>query len=222
MKQNVILLIGMVILLSSGCAWFKTEEEKTAQELASEGMSDYRDGSYKSAIDAFSKLKDWYPFSKYAILAELKIADAHYKRGEYEEAVFAYEEFENLHPRNEAIPYVIYQIGRSYFEQTDTVDRDQANARKALETYRRLIRQYPKDPYAIKAEGDIKSCLKSLAGHDLYVGHFYYNTKHYKAALDRYRSVLVNYSDAGIHKQALKYIALCESKIKSEAASDKK
>jgi len=219
--KHIIILVCTTILLSSGCAWFKTEEEKTAQELASDGMSEYRDGDYKSAIDAFKKLKDWYPFSKYAILAELKIADAYYKRGEYEEAVFAYEEFENLHPRNEAIPYVIYQIGRCHFEQIDSVDRDQDSARQALKTYSRLIRQFPKDTYAVKAHGDIKKCLKSLAGHDLYVGHYYYKGKHYQAALDRYRSILVNYTDVGIHKQALEYIDLCESKIQAESESEK-
>jgi len=215
MKRFIIFACIMSVL-GAGCAWFKTEEEKTAQELASDGMADYRDGSYKSAIEAFKQLKDWYPFSKYAILAELKIGDAYYKRGEYEEAIFAYEEFESLHPRNEAIPYVIYQIGRCHFEQIDAVDRDQASARRALETYRRLIRQYPNDTYARKAESDIKKCLKSLAGHDLYVGHYYFQTKHYQAALDRYRSILVNYSDVGVHQQALKYIELTEAKIKAE------
>jgi outer membrane protein assembly factor BamD len=218
--KKLIIIISISLMFGSGCAWFKSAEEKTAQELASEGMSDYRDGSYKSAINAFKQLKDWYPFSKYAILAELKIADAYYQRKEYEEAVFAYEEFESLHPRNEAIPYVIYQTGRCHFEQIDSVDRDQANARKALETYRRLIRQFPKDTYAVKAEGDIKKCLKSLAGHDLYVGHYYFNGKHYQAALDRYKSILINYFDVGIHRQALKYIALCEAKIKAESEKE--
>jgi outer membrane protein assembly factor BamD len=86
------------------------DESASAQELAWDGMDAYENGNYGKAIDKFQRLKDYYPFSKYAILAELKIADAHYQREEYEEAIFAYENFENLHPRNEATPYVIYQI----------------------------------------------------------------------------------------------------------------
>ena len=50
-------------------------------------MDAYDDGDYKVAIENFQKLKDWYPFSKYAILAELKIADSHYHLEQYEEAV---------------------------------------------------------------------------------------------------------------------------------------
>ena len=216
MKRFV--LLGLIVMFAfSGCAWFQTEEEKTAQELINDGMEQYNDKDYKDAIESFEKLKDWYPFSQYAILAELKIGDAHYHLEEYEDAIAAYEDFENLHPRNEAIPYVIYQTGLCYFERIDTVDRDQSTAQKALETFERLRKQFPKDPYSIKAEQNIKSCQKSLAGHDLYVGLFYYKSKHYKAALQRFKNVLTNYPDVGVHQKALQYIMQCEEKIKATA-----
>ena len=114
-------------------------------------MEAYQEGKYKDAIESFEKIKDWYPFSKYAILAELKIADSHYKLKEYEEAVSAYEQFENLHPLNDAIPYIIFQTGLCYFEQVDTSDRDQTRARKALESFNRLIKQFPNSTYSAKA-----------------------------------------------------------------------
>ena len=59
----------------------------------------------------------------------------------------------------------------------------------------------------------MKVCIKSLAGHDFYVGLFYYKTEHYKAALIRFKSVLTNYPDVGVHEQALKYIALCKDQL---------
>ena len=216
MKRFV--LLGLIAMFAfSGCAWFQTEEEKTAQELIHDGMDQYNDKDYKDAIESFEKLKDWYPFSQYAILAELKIGDAYYHLEEYEDAIAAYEDFESLHPRNEAIPYVIYQIGLCYFERIDTIDRDQSTAQKALETFEHLRKQFPKDPYSIKAEQNIKKCQKSLAGHDLYVGLFYYKSKHYKAALQRFKNVLTNYPDVGVHQKALQYIIQCEEKIKETA-----
>jgi len=181
-----------------------------------DGMDEFKSNNYKSAIESFEKLKDWYPFSKYAILAELKIADAHYQLQEYEEAIFAYEEFENLHPRNEAIPYVVYQIGLSYFERIDTVDRDQATALKAIETFKRLNKQFPDNEYRGIALQHINKCQKNLAGHEIYVGLFYYKSKHYKAALNRFKAVLSRYPDVGFHKDALLYIALCEEALKKE------
>ncbi|HPA14215.1 MAG TPA: outer membrane protein assembly factor BamD [Desulfobacterales bacterium] len=219
MKRHFIICF-IFLFLCSGCAWFQSREEKSAVELASDGMDEFKNGNYRNAIESFEKLKNWYPFSKYSILAELKIADSHYMLHEYEEAIFAYEDFENLHPRNEAIPYVIYQIGRCYFEQILTVDRDQTSAQKALDTFRRLERQFPSDPHTIKAQSHIKECLASLAGHELYVGMFYYKSKRYEAALKRFKAVILNYPDVGIHHEALKYISLCETELKKSASAE--
>ena len=211
----------VLALLLSGCAWFETKEEKPAQDLARDGMEAYQNRKYEKAIESFEKIKDWYPFSKFATLADLKIADAHYQLKQYDDAVFSYEEFERLHPRNEAIPYVIYQIGLCYFEQIDTVDRDQTSTHKALKNFDRLTRQHPDDTYSIAAREHIKTCFKSLAGHDFYVGLFYYKAQHYKAALQRFKSVLSNYPDAGVHYNALQYITICQNAIDRQDAGQR-
>lgn len=209
MKKIVFIFI-ISLIVCSGCAWFQPKAEKSADELIREGMTAYEKEKYRKAIESFEKLKEWYPFSKFSILAELKMADSYYHLESYEEAIFAYQEFENLHPRNEVIPYVIYQIGLCYFERMDTVDRDQSAARKALATFNRLIKQHPKDEYAKKAEVLISQCKQNLAEHEFYVGLFYYKSKHYKAALSRFKTVLSDYPDAPIHQDAQKYISLCK------------
>ncbi len=218
MKRGLILLVACLTILS-GCSsvkeWFGLggEEDRNAQELAFDGMDEYNSGWYKRSIETFEKLKDWYPFSKYAILAELKIADAHYKLQQYEEAVEAYESFENLHPRNEAIPYVVYQIGMCHFEQISTSDRDQTPTRRAIETFQRLVRQHPDSPYAARARERINLALKSMAEAEFRVGVFYYKDERYHGALERFRRVISRYPDVGIHQEALLYIARCETAI---------
>jgi outer membrane protein assembly factor BamD len=212
------------MLLGSGCSALKKtwnaimgeDETAPAQQLAWDGMDAYEDGDYKDAIEYFQKLKDFYPFSKYAILAELKIADSHYHLEQYEEAIFAYSEFEKLHPRNEAIPYVIYQIGLCYFVQIDTIDRDQTPAAMALSTFQRLNKQFPDNQYARSGAEHLTRCYKSLAGNEYYIGEFYYKSKHYKAALNRFMAVLSIYPDVGYHQKALQYIAKCEASLTEE------
>ncbi len=222
--RHISIICLVALLAATGCTTLKdqynkifgVEEAGTAQELAWDGMDAYENGDYKKAIDKFQNLKDYYPFSKYAILAELKIADAHYRREEYEDAIFAYENFEQLHPRNEAIPYVIYQIGRCYYDRINTPDREQTSAQKALEAFQRLVKQFPRDQYSTRAAGHIKTAQKSLAGQAYVVGVFYYNTKHYKAALHRFMSIISDYPDVGYHQKALEYIAKCEASIARE------
>ena len=204
------LTVCLISLLTfSSCAWFETQKEETAQELANKGMEEFNAGSYRVAIQLFRKLRDWYPFSKFAILAELKIADGYYNLRQYGDAIISYEEFENLHPRNEATPYVVNQIGLSYFGRVDTIDRDQVSAKRALETFVRLTMQFPDSLYAQKAKENIIECQKSLAAHELEIGLFYYKSKHYKAAINRFTTVLTDYPDVGrLHHQALQFIAL--------------
>jgi len=211
---RVMIILGVTLGLFS-CAWFQTKEEKTAKELAEEGMEAFKDKNYGKTIEAFEKLRDWYPFSEYAILAELKLGDAHYHRKEYEEAISAYEEFEHLHPKNEAVPYVVYQIGRCYFDRRQVIDRDQGITQKAVESLERLIRSYPDSPYTGKAKRHLRICNKSLAEHEFYVGMFYYKSQHYKAALERFKTILTSYPDLGVHYQALQHITLCQAKIEN-------
>jgi outer membrane protein assembly factor BamD len=223
MKRFIIFCLVIPLLLS-GCSLFNLfwegEDDETAQTLAWDGMDDYESGDYEGAREAFEKLKDWYPYSDYAKLAELKIADANYRLGNYEEAIFAYEEFESLHPRNEAIPYVIYQTGMCYFEQMDTPDRDQVSTRKALDIFARLIKDYPDDVYAMKARENVNACLRSLAESELYIGLFYYKAGHYKAALKRFKNVLSRYPDVGVHQEALRHIMKAETAFAAKSSGD--
>jgi outer membrane protein assembly factor BamD len=206
----------ILLLVSPGCSFMKPKKEKTAQELMAEGLKAFNKKRYVKAIESFKKLKDWYPFDTTAIEAELKIADAHFELKEYEESVDAYGEFENLHPRNQAIPYVIYRIGQCYFVQMDSVDRDQSVARKALDSFKRLTQQFPDNEHAKKAEKNITECYKSLVGHEMYVACWQFRTKRYKGAMVRFKGVIEDYPDVGVHEEARSYIPLCEAGIKKQ------
>ncbi len=208
----------IVCVAFAACSARDPDIDKPAHELAKNGMDEFAEKDYRKSITYFEKLRDWYPFSKYAKLAELKIADAHYHLKEYDDAIFAYEEFETLHPNNEAIPYVIQQIGNCHFEQLDTVDRDQTPALKAIESYERLIKNHPQDPLSKDVAAKIRICQKSLAENQLYIGRFYYRTKHYKSALVRFQSLAATWNEfPELQAKAHEYIKLCEAAMLKEA-----
>ena len=207
-------LMLCALLAWPGCAWFSEETEKTADELIQDGMTAFEAGKYRKSLESFEKIKDWYPFSKYAPLAELKTADAHFKLKEYEDATFSYESFENLHPRNEAIPYVVYQIGMCHFNRIEAVDRDQSFTRSALNIFSRLIRAHPENEYAQNAEKHLVTCRKHLAGHEFYVGEFYYKGGHCKSAVTRFKTIIDNYPEMDdLYKKAQNYIRTCNEKM---------
>lgn len=215
-------LCAICILLSlNGCAlWHELfgEEELTPAELMSDGLENYRDGKFKAASELFQKIKDRYPYSKYAVEAELKLADSLYERDLFEEAYDAYKEFERLHPRNPNIPYVIFREGMCFFSRSKTVDRDQSQTYKAKEEFERLIKRFRNSPYTERARKKLRDCYVNMARHEIYVGNFYFKMGKFQAAMDRYVYAIEHYPDLGQYHEALEQIKLCkEHAIKMEA-----
>ena len=213
----VCLLVGAVLLLLAGCApleWLLgKEEEKTPAELMTQAVEDLDRGYYKAATEAFQKIKDRYPYSKFAILAELKMADTLFMRSSYNEAYDAYKEFERLHPTHQEIPYVIYREGMCHYKQMMSIDRDQAPSLKAKEDFDRLVNRFPKNVYAARARMKIRECYVTLARHELYVGKFYFRKKRYRAAAGRFRYAIEHYPDVGQYYEALEYLGRCDEKL---------
>jgi outer membrane protein assembly factor BamD len=208
-----------MVLMLSGCAVVDRflgdlmHEEKSPAEIMAEGTQDLKEGNYERAKESFQKITDRYPYSKFAVEAELKMADALYKSEAYEEAYDAYVEFEKLHPKNPNIPYVLYQRGMCHFEQVHTIDRDQSHTQMANTEFKRLVERFPKTVYADKARGKIRECYIALADHELYVGRYYYKQGKYRAAMGRYRYLLDNYPDLGQYHEALEFLSRCKARL---------
>src|SRR5260370_14421917 len=60
---------------------------------------------FDKAIAYFQFVRSKYPFSKYAALSDLKIAETKYAQKKWLDAASAYEIFIRLHPRHEEVPY---------------------------------------------------------------------------------------------------------------------
>ena len=214
----------MLILLLGGCSTidnlFGDDEDKSPEQLMQEGMRAMDTGNYENAVEAFQDIRDRYPYSRYAITAELKTADALFKQGDYDEAYEAYDDFEKLHPKNKEIPYVIYQKGMCNFEQIKTIDREQVHTLKAKEIFERLIRQFPKSEYAIRAKKNLRFCIIQLAEYELYVGNFYFKKGFYRAALGRFNYILKNYPDMGQYHEAIEKIRIIKEKLTVQKIED--
>lgn len=209
-RVGILLLASMLISGICGCDSYlvkfyfgdtfskgsSSAVEKSAEQLAAEGMQKMQKKDYEDAVKDFRQLKERYPYSKYAMLAELKLGDAHFFNEEYTDAGIAYEEFARLHPRNEVIPYVLYQIGMCHFLSFTTVDRDQEETRLAIESFQRLIQTFPDSEYALKGKKQLFECHKRIAAHEFHVGRLYYVMGEYYAARERLEAVNRRYPEA--------------------------
>jgi len=208
-RLNVICVVLLLVL--AGCSWSKNKPEKTADELVADGQKYFTEENYDKAIKSYKKLKDWYPFSVHAKEADLKIADSNYLMESYDEAILAYNEYERMHPNDEKIPYVLYQVGLCDFDRIETIDRDATATQSALLTFQRLEERFLESDYAVKAKPHIDTCLQNLAAKEMEIGLFYFKSKKYEAALHRFSGVVTVYPDFGLHQQALDHMAQCKA-----------
>jgi outer membrane protein assembly factor BamD len=176
-------------------------------------MEQMNQENYRTAAELWQKLRDHYPYSRFALLAELKMSDALYLSTQYADAAEAYLAFEQLHPNNEAVPYAIHQQGMCHYQMMKGAERDQTPAVKTIQTFARLRERFPTSKYAAMALPRLTEAQASLAGHEFQVANFYYQLGHYQAALGRFVSLIKNYPDTGYHAQALGYIKICQEKI---------
>lgn len=186
-------------------------EEMPAQKLLTTGMSDYNVGKYFTAVEAFEEILDRYPFSREAVLAELKAADCSYHMGKYKEAETLYENFENNHPTNESIPYVLYQKGMCNYRQIDRVDRDPSGAEKAVRLFKQLMNAFPDSSYTPDARKKTAIATEFLANHEFAIVKFYIRTEKYPQAEARLRYLLAAYPDAATAKEGQKLLQRLEA-----------
>lgn len=192
---SIFLLVGLL----AGCGiidmLYLPPAEDTAQEIfeaANEAMSEK---NYIRAVELYNKLRDVYPFSPYTVDAELSLGDAYFLDEEYELAAESYKDFEALHPRNEAIPYVLYQTGMSLLKQFRSIDRATTELQEAYEYFNRIEQVYPDSPYAKSAAENMLLCRKLMAEHELYIADMFWHMDKYGPAWHRYEFVEKNFGD---------------------------
>lgn len=208
----IFLLLYLAILFLPGCSIFNSAKSMfsddtdaisaTPDSLAMDALDKYNHGQYSSALKIFEEIQERFPFSRFSLMAELKSADCHYYLNQFSEAIVTYEEFAKNHPTNEAIPYVLFQVGVCYYSQIDTIDRDPGSALDAESSFAKLLRLYPQSPYTEEARARIMSARNFLANHEMYVATFYMKTGKLPQSISRLQYLLDNYPDTTIALKA--------------------
>jgi outer membrane protein assembly factor BamD len=163
-----------------------------------------KDERYEEAVARYSDVKNKHPYSRFATMAELKIADVQYKRESYIEAQNAYQLFKEFHPKHPQADYVTFRLGMSYFNQLPkTIDRDLSVAEKAIQYFDEVANSFPSSTFVAEAKQKRQEALKMLAEKEIYIANFYVKKKQFDSALKRFETVLKIYPNLGFDAQAL-------------------
>lgn len=193
MKKYIVLLAS-ALALTNCTSKGKEEVTLTAAEYYNQGTNLLENGKYDKAAKQFSKIYFRHPGSEIAPEAELMEAYSLYLSREYEEAEDVLDVFIQLHPEHSSVSYAYYLKALTYYMQISPTYLDQERTFQAKAALEEVITNFPHTKYAIDAELKLDLVNDTLAGADMNIGRFYLAQNNPIAAIDRFKSVVNNYS----------------------------
>jgi outer membrane protein assembly factor BamD len=168
-------------------------------------------GSYSTALAAFDLVRARFPYSQYATLAELRIADVHFQQEKWTEAREAYRDFAKLHPTHARASYAYFRVALCHNRAipSDLVifppsyEKDQVEVRRAIQSFDEFLAAYPDAAESEEARKLIAEGRKRLARHERYVADFYWGRKRWTAVTLRLERLLRDYPGLGFDADAL-------------------
>lgn len=228
-------IIGLLFALALGpsCASQQTEPltaqrySENARRAYQAAMDEFNDRSWESANTMFDQIKREYSYSRYARLAELRMADIEYEQQKYAEAVSSYRTYVHDHPNDPEVPYARFRVCKGLFEQTgESVllppleERELAAANDAYTAIQSFIKDYPLYDRRPEAEYMLEYVTGLLGRHELYVARFYLNQDKYAPAADRIIYALTKFRSSGLEPEAL--VLLGETRLKMHQYAEAK
>ena len=201
-------IIIMTSLLFSGCgkhedANYKSGAEKEYLKAKAE-MAKGRYGAVAMSLDKFSVN---YPYSRYAIPADLLRIFAAYKDGEFVLSETLSKHFIERHPTNANVDYAKYMLAMSFYKQRSAPEKDATMNQNAIDAFKRLLKEHPASAYAQDGRSRLQSLYNSLAKHELTVGKFYFDRDRFIAAANRFQGIVRRYQTTPSIEEALYYLA---------------
>jgi outer membrane protein assembly factor BamD len=202
-----LLLLCLAVLLLNGCG--DSDKDKNngpvlpVEVLYNNGLDALNARRYTSAGDQFNTLEQNYPFSSWAVNAQIMQAYSQYLQNKYTDSIATLDRFIQLHPVHRDIAYVYYLRALCYYEQIADIQRDQKGTEQAMAALQEVVTRFPNSGYANDARLKIDLCRDHLAGKEMEIGRYYEKQHLYQAAIGRFQRVVDDYQTTNHVPEAL-------------------
>ena len=176
-----------------------TADAKRAYDKA---MVEFNDHNWLEAQNLLRDVKRKYSYSKYARLAELRLADADFEQDKFADAMRGYRQFVHDHRSDiDEVTYARSRIAEAQYKQiSDSIilptadERDQAAIQDAYKELKGFLHDYPDAKQSRRVRELLEDVTARLVRHELYVARFYLRRDNYDAAVGRLLYALRNYA----------------------------
>jgi outer membrane protein assembly factor BamD len=176
-----------------------TADAKRAYDAA---MLEFTAHNWIEAQTLMREVKRKFSYSKYARLAELRIADADYEQDKFADAIREYRQFVHDHRSDtEEVGYARSRIAEAQYKEIGDSfllpageERDQAEVMDAYKELKGFVHDYPGGKESKHMRALLADVTARLVRHELYVARFYLARDNYDAAIGRIQYALRNFS----------------------------
>ena len=215
-----------LLALTIGCASASTKIPVGTLEpdkfLFERGTAALDERKWFTAREFFQQLIDTYPQSQHRPDAKLGIGDTHLGEGTAEGFVLAQNEFREFlafYPTHRRADYAHYKLAMTYFYQMHGPERDQTETREAIRELAAFIDRWKgRSELMPEAQQKLREARDRLSQSEYRVGFFYYRSRWFPGAIERFVSVLKN--DPQFTNRDAVYYHLAESLMKIERPAE--
>jgi outer membrane protein assembly factor BamD len=220
-----VLLSLALVAAASGCASKQsTVPPGTSQPdkfLLDRGNEEVKEENWLRAREYFRQIVDNYPQSPLRPDAKLGVGDTYLGENTTEALVLAaneYREFLTFYPTNARADYAQYKLAMSHYKQMRAAERDQSETKEAIKEFEVFFQRYPNSPLMPEVKKHWREARDRLSESSYRVGLFYFRSRYYAGAIDRFREVLKE--DAEYTGRDAVYFYLAESLARTDKKAE--
>ncbi len=225
-RSLLAVLLSVVVLCGvAGCAPKEsTVPPGTTQPdkfLMDRGNEELKEENWLRAREYYRQIVDNYPQSPLRPDAKLGIGDTYLGENTTEALVLAgneFREFLTFYPTNARADYAQFKLAMSHYEQMRAPERDQSETKEAIKEFEVFFERYPNSPLTPEVRNRWREARDRLSESSYRVGLFYFRSRWFTGAIDRFREVLKE--DPAYTRRDAVYYYLAESLARSDKKAE--
>ncbi len=113
------------------------------EEVYNHGVDALNQKRYATATEQFDLVEQDYPYSSWAVNAQLMSGYSLYLQNRYTDAIGTLDRFIQLHPAHRDVAYAYYLRALCYYEQIPDIQRDQKSTQLAMTALQEVVNRFP-------------------------------------------------------------------------------
>jgi outer membrane protein assembly factor BamD len=218
-------VLSAAVVLTVACAAQRAAvppaNAEADQFLFERGSAEFKERNWIVAREYYRQIVDNYPQSQYRPDAKLAVGDSFIGEHTTESLLLAvneFREFLTFYPTSPRADYAQYRLAFAQSEQMLAPERDQTNTREAIKELQVFVDRYPNSALLPEAQALLRNAKDRLSEASYRVGFFYFRSKWWPGAIDRFQQVLKE--DPEFTQRDAVYYHLAESLLRVDRKAE--